>query len=245
MFESLRTDGQKDAMRYLMSLTVSMIAHTAILGALVFLPLLFLNVVQADELIAILIEPPSTRVTPPPPAPPVTRRAGSRPAIFKGPIDPVPKEIPDGIHKELEPPASDGLESVVQAINTIEQGPTTGTVIDKIIALNSPKELPVLKPPVPRTPIRVSGPVQAGKLINKVSPIYPELAIRTRTSGTVTLEALIDEEGTVTNLKILSGHPLLTEAAYSAVRQWKYLPTMIGGEPVQVVAVVTVIFSIR
>jgi TonB family protein len=61
----------------------------------------------------------------------------------------------------------------------------------------------------------------------------------------VRLEALIDEEGTITNLKVLDGHPLLKTAAYDAVKQWRYMPTMVGGEPVQVLAIVTVIFRFR
>ena len=93
--------------------------------------------------------------------------------------------------------------------------------------------------------IQVVSELQESKLVLRVNPVYPELAIRARVSGTVVLAAIIDEEGNVTNLKVLSGHPFLTKAAVEAVSQWKYRPTILNGEPVSVSAGVTVVFRIR
>ena len=93
--------------------------------------------------------------------------------------------------------------------------------------------------------MRVGGNVQESKLIKKIEPVYPELAKRARVSGTVILTVTVDEEGSVADIKVLKGHPLLDDSAVAAVRQWKYSPTLLNGEPVPVIATVTVIFNLR
>jgi len=103
-------------------------------------------------------------------------------------------------------------------------------------------------PPPPRPkklePLRVGGNVQESKILRKVIPVYPELAKRARVEYQVVLEVNVDEEGNVTNVKVLKGHPLLDQAAVDAVKQWKYSPTLLNGEPVPVVATVTVEFKL-
>ena len=96
-----------------------------------------------------------------------------------------------------------------------------------------------------RDPIRVGGNVQESKLIRRVEPTYPELAKRARVQGKVVLVVTVDEEGNVTDIRVTSGHPLLDEAAVSAVKQWKYSPTLLNGEPVPVIANVTVFFNLK
>jgi periplasmic protein TonB len=246
MFESVRTEGQKDTMRYLTSLLISIVVHTAVLSALLLVPLLFFNAVQAEELIAILIEPPTIPPPPPVPVAPSARRTDTRVAVSRGDVITELDHIPIGI-----PPVEDATEPLEFAdmlqgveVSTESVGPKGNALSHMLEAIRQP-DLPIVQPPIRRTPVRVSGPVQAGKLIHKVSPVYPELAIRAHVSGTVLLEATIDEEGNVADLKILDGPPLLRDAAYDAVKQWKYLPTMVGGEPVPVMAAVSVIFRFR
>jgi TonB family protein len=96
-----------------------------------------------------------------------------------------------------------------------------------------------------REPIRVGANVQESKLIRRVEPIYPDLAMRARVQGQVVLVINVDEEGNVTDIKVASGHPLLNEAAVNAVRQWKYSPTLMNGVPVPVIATVTVVFNLK
>jgi protein TonB len=91
----------------------------------------------------------------------------------------------------------------------------------------------------------VGGDVQESKLLLKVVPVYPALAIVARAAGSVILEAEIDEEGNVANVKIVSGHPLLVNAAAQAVKRWKYSPTLLNGEPQSVLATVTVVFRLK
>jgi protein TonB len=103
-------------------------------------------------------------------------------------------------------------------------------------------------PPPPRPTqqrIRQGGSVQAALLVNKVQPVYPPLARQTRISGTVRLHAIISKSGSVESLEVLSGHPLLVRAAMDAVQQWRYKPTLLNGEPVEVDTTIDVIFSLN
>ena len=93
--------------------------------------------------------------------------------------------------------------------------------------------------------MHVSGGVQAAKIYRRVVPIYPELAIRARISGTVHLIAVIGKDGTIQNLRTVSGHPLLVSAAIEAVRQWLYKPTLLSGDPVEVIAPIEVNFNLN
>ena len=109
-------------------------------------------------------------------------------------------------------------------------------------------------PPIPATrtdspvktsaPIRVGGDVQAARIIHQPIPVYPPLARSARISGQVKLEGIIGKDGRIQHLRVLSGHPLLTQAALDAVRQWIYKPTLLNGEPVEVIAPIEVNFTI-
>src|SRR5215831_16853885 len=81
-------------------------------------------------------------------------------------------------------------------------------------------------------PVELPATVQSGGLLKKVDPIYPPLAREARIQGTVTLQAHIDEEGSIESLQVFSGHPMLVPAAIEAVKQWKYKPYVVNGLPV-------------
>jgi protein TonB len=95
---------------------------------------------------------------------------------------------------------------------------------------------------VKRDPIKPRN-LQKSELIRRVDPVYPELAKRARVEGRVLLAVTVDEEGSVFEIRVIAGHPLLVEAALSAVRQWKYSPTLLDGKPVAAIITVTVRFS--
>jgi len=103
---------------------------------------------------------------------------------------------------------------------------------------------PVLPLPRPASPqiVRRSEIVQEGLLINRVQPQYPEIARVARISGTVELRAIIGRDGRVRSVEVLSGSPLLIAAAEAAVRQWRYRPTLLDGEAVEVETLITVRF---
>jgi len=91
--------------------------------------------------------------------------------------------------------------------------------------------------------VRVGSQAQAAKLVFQPKPEYPALARTSRVQGTVRLEAVIANDGTVEKLRVLSGHPLLVEAAEAAVERWRYQPTVLNGSPIEVVTEVDVDFT--
>ena len=94
-------------------------------------------------------------------------------------------------------------------------------------------------------PLRVGGNVQAARAIKKVAPVYPEEARAARISGVVRLHVIIGKDGKIEQLEVISGHPLLQQAALDAVRQWRYQQTLLNGEPVKVDTTIDVIFSLN
>jgi periplasmic protein TonB len=98
---------------------------------------------------------------------------------------------------------------------------------------------------VPREPLRIGGNVLEASLVHKVVPVYPPIARSMRISGTVHLIGVIGRDGSVQHLQVVDGHPLLTPAALAAVRQWIYRPTLLNGEPVEVVAPIEVKFLLN
>jgi TonB family protein len=92
--------------------------------------------------------------------------------------------------------------------------------------------------------IRVSSAVQRGLILHREEPVYPELARMARIQGTVVLKAIISKEGTIKDLRVVSGHPLLIQSALNAVRQWRYRPYMLLGEPVEVDTMILVQFTL-
>jgi protein TonB len=109
-----------------------------------------------------------------------------------------------------------------------------------------PAALPAAPPPATATTqqIRVGGNEQAANLIRKVAPVYPALAKQARIQGSVRFQVVIGTDGIVRSLQLISGHPLLVEAARNAVRQWAYRPTLVNGTPVEVITTIDVNFAL-
>jgi periplasmic protein TonB len=104
-----------------------------------------------------------------------------------------------------------------------------------------PEPVPVHQP---SAPIRRSEGVQSALLIHRVDPRYPPLALQSRREATVQLHAVIARDGSIQSLEVLSGDPLFIRDALDAVRQWRYRPTLLGGEPVEVETFITVNFHL-
>ncbi len=96
-------------------------------------------------------------------------------------------------------------------------------------------------------PVRIfrTSHLDEAQLIWKVVPVYPPLARATRTSGTVRLLAVVGTDGSIRSLQVVSGHPLLVQAALEAVRQWRYKPPYLNGQPVEIVAPIDVTFTLQ
>lgn len=119
-----------------------------------------------------------------------------------------------------------------------------------VLGVAAPPAIPAIpkvdvRPP-PDRPLPVGGKVQSAKLIRQPSPVYPAIAKSARIQGTVVLQAIIGKDGTVRDLKVLSASsPLLIQSARDAVKQWVYQPTLLDGEPVEVITEISVTFSLR
>jgi protein TonB len=156
-----------------------------------------------------------------------------------------PKVIPKNINKieEAAPPPDTGMGVVG---GTGEAGGAAGGVIGGIVGGVPGAPPPPPPPPAakPTGPVRVGGQVAEANLIRKVQPVYPPLAKSARVSGTVEFTATISKEGNIENLQLVRGHPLLVNAAKEAVLQWKYKPTMLNGQAVEVITSIIVNFTL-
>jgi periplasmic protein TonB len=107
-----------------------------------------------------------------------------------------------------------------------------------------PPPPPKKETPKPPSIVNVGGRVQAAKLVRNPQPVYPQIARQARISGTVELSAIIGEDGHIQSLTVVSGHPLLRQAALDAVKQWVYQPTLLNEQAVKVNTTIDVIFTL-
>jgi len=121
-----------------------------------------------------------------------------------------------------------------------------GPVVASVLLVPPPEPKPhVQKPAAPVAPLQVGTGVQSAKLVFGPRPAYPPLAKQARISGTVHLAAHIAADGHIQGLQVISGHPMLVQAALDAVRQWNYKPTLLNGEPVEVLTEIMVNFTLN
>jgi protein TonB len=148
-----------------------------------------------------------------------------------------PSHIPKGIPKPDDSDAGPPNLSLENA-----HGQSIGATIGIVNSIgNDDVSVPRLMPvPVAHAP-RISV-IMEGNLVHRVQPQYPPLAIQTHTQGSVVLSAVIGRDGSIENLQVVSGHPMLVPAAIDAVRQWHYHPYVLNGEPIEVNTQVTVNF---
>jgi protein TonB len=153
-----------------------------------------------------------------------------------------PTKIPEKVQmiKEEEAPPDLGAGGVPGGVPGGIPGGSAGGVIGGIIS-STPVAVPKVATP---QRVRVSQGVSQGLLIRRVQPNYPPLAKQARIQGQVVLQAEISKDGTIQNLQLISGHPMLAPAAIEAVKQWRYKPYLLNGEPVAVETTVLVNFSL-
>jgi protein TonB len=154
-----------------------------------------------------------------------------------------PTKIPEKVQmikEEEAPPPTMSAGGVVGGVPGGVPGGQMGGVIGGIIS-STPVAVPKVATP---QRVRVSQGVSQGLLIKKVQPAYPPLARQARIQGQVLLQAEISKDGNIQNLRLISGHPMLAPAAIEAVKQWRYKPYYLNGEPVEVETQITVIFSL-
>ena len=225
----------------------SFLAQSAAAGVLVLIPLIsheVLPVIQLATQLPALYRPSA----PPQPTPMPKHRVTSRRLVPLVGIF-APRAILNRIPFEpeaLEPAEFDPLVP--------DAGTLGGTAVNSgpsVIPLQPPAVRPQVvegaKPVVTpvQVPVVVTSEIQAAKIIKRVIPQYPPIAKQTRLQGTVRLTGIIAKDGTIQQLQLISGHPLLAPAAMEAVRQWVYRPTVLNGQPVEVIAPIDVTFALQ
>jgi|ERR1700730_863700 protein TonB len=242
MFEdSLIESGGKLSTKRGMTTAVSFVFQVVLIGVLVVLPLLFTEALPKTQLMTFLVAPPPPPPPPPPAAAPVKVVKQIQTDIINGQLR-TPTKIPEKVQmikEEEAPPPVTSMAGVVGGVPG-SAGGQMGGVIGGII-----NSTPVAVPRV-ATPqrVRVSQGVTQGLLLRKIQPSYPPLARQARIQGSVLLQAEISKEGSIENLRLISGHPMLAPAAIEAVKQWKYKPYILNGEPVAVETQITVNFTL-
>jgi periplasmic protein TonB len=221
---------------------VSLVGHVLLVAIAILLPLYFSDAMHLKAMeTTYLVAPP----LPPPPAATAAVRAIRRPdTLLKDNKLYVPRVIPKHVDvvKDL-PNAPQTIAGVPGGVVGGVPGGELGGVIGGILGgMDHPIPPPPAEPVAHHGPYLVGGKVQAPRLIQQVQPVYPLLARQARMQGDVVIDTIIDERGEVTQMKLVSGSPLLAEAAFKAVGQWRYAPTLLNGTPVAIEMEVTVHF---
>src|SRR5271166_3487124 len=242
MFEdSLIESWDKFKTKRLSSTILSFTLQVLLICILILIPLIYTDALPKQQLMTFLVAPPPPPPPPPPPAAAVVKVVKIQSELVNGQLR-TPTKIPQKIQmiKEEEAPPDLGGVGVVGGVPGGVPGGSTGGVIGGILS-SQPVAVPKVATP---QRVRVSSGVSQGLLIKKVTPNYPPLARQARIQGKVILQAEISKEGTIQNLQLISGHAMLAPAAIEAVKQWRYKPYLLNGEPVAVETQVEVNFSL-
>ena len=243
MLENSSTKPPRRAADFLVSATVQTILVIGVLA----LPFYFTEALDIHQF-------NKTLLAAPPPAAPL---AAARPAAPKRNAISVerhfeaPRVIPSQVARVAEEPGGNDLESAALPGEGVPggvpggiPGGLAGGVLGGGLSVPAPPVRIDSAPKGPKAPIRVGG-VKRPRLIFGPEPEYPVLAKHSRISGAVVIDAVIDAQGNVVDMHPVSGHPLLIVGAMAALRQWKYEPTMVGGQACPVQMLVTITFELN
>ena len=224
---------------------MSTVAQASVIALVVALPLLYVTeqLPEIPTMLAFVAAPPPAPPPPPPPAP-----AAAKPKPAQTPPQPVPSQAKflapiEEPEKISEIPDDEGFD--VGVPGGVEGGIPGGVVGGVVGGL---PEAPPPPPPSPvkRAPVRIGGQIQPPQLVHRVEPNYPSFAAKARLDGVVILEAIVDQDGNVTEVTVLrSATPLLDREAEAAVRQWRYSPLVLNGIRERFVLTVTLSFRLQ
>lgn len=228
--------------------TTSFVVNILVIVVMLLIPLAFTEQLPRAQLLTFLVAPP-----PPPPPPPPAAEQMQRVVkqiqtdmLNNGELR-TPSKIPQKVQmikeEEAPPPMPAGGGVVGGVPGGIPGGQLGGVIGSVISSTNSLAAVPKFVPVTPQR-IRISQGVTKGLLIHRQEPVYPPLARAARVQGEVVLSAVIDINGQIQNLQLVSGHPMLVPSAITAVKQWRYKPYLLNGQPVEVETTITVIFSL-
>ena len=226
--------------------TTSLMVNGLAIVAMLIIPLAFPEALPKAQLLTFLVAPP------PPPPPPTAAEVQHvvrqiRTDMLNNGALRTPTKIPQKIQmikEEEAPPPMPASGGVVGGVPGGIPGGQMGGVIGSVISATS--SLAAVPKFVPATPqrVRISAGVTKGLLIQRIELPYPTLARAARVQGDVVLRAVIDTKGHITNLQLVSAHPMPVPAAIAAVKQWRYKPYLLNGQPVEVETTITVIFTL-
>lgn len=239
MFEQTFVDGGQTKRGW--SVFISFAGQILVLLVLALIPLIYTDVLPKAQLTSFLTAPPPP--PPPPPPPVVVKVVKIAPKQFDAGRLMAPREIPKQvaiIQEEIAPTVSAGVSGGIPS----GLGAIGGGLGSFNVAAPPPPPPPEVKQAQVTKQIRVGGNVQAANLIKKITPVYPALAKSARIQGTVRFTAIIGKDGTIQNLQLVSGHPMLVQSATEAVKQWVYKPTLLNDEPVEVITQIDVNFTL-
>jgi protein TonB len=217
-----------------------------LLAAVLVAPLIWPQLLPRARTLAWIMAP-----APPPPtkSPAPTHVRALKPFQSIGGKVYTPVSIPPQAVTIDDPPLDNQSAGVEDGVRGLDAGTAALGLLRPMVALPRAAAPPVAAPTVaaPSAPrqIRVVSALQMARLLHRVEPVYPPLARQTRISGTVELTGVIATDGRIRELRVVSGHPYLAAAALEAVRQWVYEPTLLNGEPVEVIAPITVNFRLN
>lgn len=245
MFEDTLIESQDRIKTHRKATTlVSVILEAIVIAIVALIPLVYTQALPAEKLVTTLVAPPP----PPPPPPPPSSATPSSPEpkpVTKVEISPneirVPTKIPQKIvtTPEQSSAAAPSIAGVVGGVPGGVAGGTVGGVIGGVLGA-APSTTPA---PPPKQRVRVSQGVVQGLLIHQVKPEYPPAARAAHIQGEVVLHAIIGKDGAVRQVQVISGPPMLASAAQNAVKQWRYKPYILNGQPVEVDTTINVNFT--
>lgn len=241
MFADCLLDSGNTLSRRSWTTAASFALQAIALGVLLLLPLIYTEGLPQLRLVDALVAP-----APPPSAPPhvpAARSAVESQSNLMGTHVMEPGQIPRDVQiiNETVPPPPQIDPNAIGIAHGIGDARGTGNVITSIIGSTWAGPPPPTAPPP-----RVLRPSQfmEGNLIRRVQPEYPPLARQARIQGVVVLQAVISKDGTIENLVVLNGHPMLVRAALDAVQRWRYRPYYLNGQPVEVETQITINFTL-
>ena len=241
--DSLLESGARERQRRGLATTISVIFQCIVVATLAIMPLMFTEALPTQQLVTFLIAPPPPPPPPPPPAAAAITKIVKTDMLNNSQLR-TPTRIPAKVamikEQEAPMPAEGG---VIGGIPGGIPGGQLGGVIGGIITSTPASAAIVPKLAAPKR-VRISQGITQGLLITKIEPAYPKIALLARVTGVVMLKAIISKTGEVTELQVVSGHALLVPAAIDAVKQWRYRPYLLNGEPVEVETSVTVTFQL-
>jgi len=234
MFDDLVLSGKTKKTHKSWTVLLSSVVQALILGVMILIPLIYTEALPKALLTTFLVAPPPPPPPPPPAAAPVKV---IRPKIIPTQTMTAPRVIPKNVAiVKDEAPDLAGVDGGFGVA-----GGAAGGVLGGILSGASGPAPPKIAAPAR---IKVGGSVQAAKMLRQTLPVYPQIAKTAHVAGTVILHAVISKDGTVQELQYVSGPPLLMKAAMDAVRDWRYTPTQLNGDPVEVDTTISVVFSL-